>query len=153
MSEDLEKKLGEAKAEAEKNLKGWQRAAADLENYKRRDQEHHAELLAFGQEQVLHRFLGILEDIERILTHIPQGVDENWKKGLEGVKKRFNDTLAGMGIEKVKTEGEAFNPEHHEAVAHVEGHEEGKIAQEISPGYKRGERLLKPAQVKVYKKS
>lgn len=151
--EDLEKQLEELKTEAEKNLKGWQRAVADLENYQRRDEEHHAELLAFGQEQAIHKFLGVLEDIDRILLHIPEGTDETFRQGLEGVRKRFHDTLSELGVEKVKTEGEAFNPEHHEAVAQIEGKDDNVVAQEISPGYRRGKKLLKPAQVKVYKKN
>ena len=152
--QDIPTELKNALEQAEVNLKGWQRAAADFENYKRRDQHYHAELLAFGEEKVIAKILEILEDLDRVLNHTPEDLKDlsEWRKGAGGVRKRLHDTLHDLGVEKVETAGAAFNPDEHEALMQVEGEEDNIIAEEISPGYKRGKRLLKPAGVKVYKK-
>ncbi len=67
------------------------------------------------------------------------------------MRKNLADNLKSLGVEKVKTMGEKFDPEFHEAVMQVEGGQEGIVREEISSGYKRGNRLLKIPQVKVYK--
>jgi molecular chaperone GrpE len=154
-SPTIEEQLIEATARADENLKGWQRVMADFENYKRRDQEHHAELLAYGQEQVLTSYIRTAEDLSLIMAHLPTTLEqvEEWKKGVSGVAKRIDESLREFGIERIATVGQKFNPELHEAVAQVDGEEDGIIAEEVAPGYKRSDKLLKPAQVKVFKKA
>ena len=139
--------------QAEMNFKGWQRAVADLENYKRRDEQYHAELVNFAESRVLIQFLGLLEDLERVLVHTPRSTEglKEWRQGAEAVRKRLEVTLAELGIEKLKTIGTEFNPEHHEALMQVEGEKEGFVAEEIASGYKRGKTVLLPAKVKVFK--
>ncbi|OGE85583.1 MAG: nucleotide exchange factor GrpE [Candidatus Doudnabacteria bacterium RIFCSPHIGHO2_02_FULL_46_11] len=147
--------LAEVKKLAEDNLKGWQRAVADFENYKRRNEGHHRQLVDFAENRIIIEFLKLAEDLDRLLEHVPaeaQGL-EDWKRGLVGVRKRLHDTLDSLGVKHIKTVGEKFDPELHEAVGQVEGDEDGLIAEEISPGYKRGDRLLKVPQVKVYKRN
>ena|SRR3989338_1773538 len=151
---DISKELEAALKKADEYKKGWQRAVADFENYKRRDQELHSELMAFGEEKVIARIVDTLEDLNRVLTHTPNNPDlKEWKKGVEGVRQRFHDALHDLGVEKVKTEGENFNPDFHEAVAQVEGVEDNVVAEEVAPGYKRRDKVMKPAKVKVFKKS
>lgn len=153
-TENLDEELKKALEQAEMNLKGWQRAVADFDNYKKRDEKHHAELMTYGQEQVIQVFLSLFEDLDRLLTYTPKSQEEldNWIKGVEGVRGRIDAAFKEIGIEKIKTVGEKFNPDLHDAVEQVEGEENGVIAEEVAAGYKRGERVLKTAQVKVYKK-
>ena len=151
---DIPEELADALKRAEENLKGWQRAVADFENYKRRDEQLHTELVALGQSQVLQTFLHIVHDLERILARTPKKLEDlaHFNKGLISVNSNLQKALKALGLEKVKTSGEKFNPEEHEAVMTVEGDKEGFIAEEIAPGYKRNGKLLTPAKVKVYKK-
>ena len=151
---DLEAALEEAKSVAEENMRGWQRAVADFENYKRRDEQLHTQLLALGQEQGIQIFLSLFEDLERLLMHVPESESQlpEWIKGVEGVRKKINDSFKELDIEKIPTVGEKFNPEIHEAVGQIEGEDDGVVSEEISTGYRRGERILRPAQVKVYRK-
>ncbi len=150
---NIPEELAEALKLADDNLKGWQRAAAEFENYKRRDEQLHAELVVLGQNQIIQAFLLTLEDLERLLTHIPEKLEDisQWQKGLEGVYKNWQESLKQLGLEKVKTVGAKFNPEEQEAVMMVEGEKDGMIAEEVAPGYKRNGKLLTPAKVKVYK--
>ena|SRR3989338_10063547 len=145
--------LEDALKKAEENLRGWQRAVADFENYKRRDEQFHVELVSFGEEKVISQLLGILEDLDRVFAHIPEDSKDlaEWKKGVEGVRKRAHDSLHDLGVERIGTVGEKFNPDWHEALAQIEGKEENTVAEEVSPGYKRKDKVLKPAKVKVYK--
>lgn len=151
----VDEKLNQALQQAEDNLRGWQRAVADFENYKKRDEQFHGQLLALGQEQVLEVFISLFEDFNRLMIHLPQSPEAlaQWVKGAEGVKKRIEDAFREIGIEKIKSVGEKFNPEIHDAVGQVEGGEDGIVAEEVSAGYRREDRVLKPAQVKVYRKS
>ena len=150
---DHEADLKQALEQAEENLHSWQRAVADFENYKRRDEEEHKYLVDFAENRIIMQFLEIVEDLDRVLNHMPidaKNLDE-WKKGLEGVRKRLHDILENLGVKKIETLGEKFNPEIHEAVQQVQGQDEGIIAEEISSGYKRGDKLLKIPRVAVYK--
>lgn len=153
-AKSVEKLINELEVKSQENLRGWQRTAADLENYKKRSEKEKIDLIAYSQDQILMQFLGVLEDLDRMLKFVPESVDdkfEEWINGMLMVRKRFDDIMKIMQVEKIKTVGENFDPHKHEAIAQVEGGKNGIIAEEVSAGYTRGSTLLKPASVKVHK--
>lgn len=149
--EDLNKELTEYKEKADEYLNAWKRTAADFENYKKRREKEDRELLQFAQEITVVKMLPTLESLENGLKHAPQ--DEKyqvWSEGVIKVVKQLEKVLLEMGVQKIKTVGEKFDPGLHEAVEVVDSDaESGAIAEEIQAGYKLNNKIIRPAKVKV----
>lgn len=146
----LKSELDEYKKKSEDYLNSWKRTAADFENYKKRQDREAKELVQFAQEVTVVKMLPTLEALEQALRQAPQ--DEKFKTWSEGVIKivqQLEKVLLEMGIEKIKSVGEKFNHELHEAVEMVEGGESGKILEEVQAGYKLNGKVIRPAKVKV----
>src|SRR3989344_875881 len=147
--EKVHAELAEYRKKAEEYLNSWKRTAADFENYKKRREKEDRELLQFAQEVTVVKMLPTLESLENALKHAPR--DEQYKVWSDGVLKivqQLEKTLLEMGIEKIKSVGEKFNHECHEAVEMVEGGESGKIIEEVQAGYKLNGKVIRPAKVK-----
>ena len=148
----LQKELAEYKKKADDYLNSWKRTAADFENYKKRQEREAKELIQFAREVTVVKMLPTLEALEQALRHSPQ--DDKFKIWSEGVIKivhQLEKVLLEMGIEKIKSLGEKFNHELHEAVEMVDGGESGKIIEEVQAGYKLNGKVIRPAKVKVAK--
>jgi len=148
----LNKELEEYKRKAEDYLNSWKRTAADFENFKKRQEKESRELVQFAQEVTVVKMLPTLEALEQALRHAP--VDEKfatWSQGVIKIVQQLEKVLLEMGIEKIKSVGEKFNHELHEAVEMVEGGESGKIIEEVQAGYKLNGKVIRPAKVKVSK--
>ena len=152
--ESLEEQVKRLHTEAEEYLDGWQRARAEFANFKKRTQrenEHARERIA---GEIITHFLGVKDDIERALTRAPETDDfQEWILGIELIHQKLQALLDAEGVELIEAEGERFDPNLHEAVAFEESddHEEGLIIDITQPGYKMGERVLRPAMVRVAK--
>lgn len=145
LPEDWQKK-------AEEYLNAWKRAAADFENYKKRRHKEDQALIIFARLHVLERLLPIFEAIEQSLAHVPGGEQNaSWKKGMEETLKQLRAALSELGIEKIKTVGEKYDHELHEAVEMVEGGESGKITEEVAAGWRINGQTVRPAKVRVAK--
>lgn len=147
----LKNELAEYKQKAEDYLNSWKRTAADFENYKKRREREDQELLTFARELVVLRVLPVLEALEQSLKHAPG--DERyqiWSEGIIKIVQELEKTLLELGVEKIKTIGEKFNHELHEAVETVtfEG-KSGEIVEEVAAGYKINGKVVRPAKVKV----
>lgn len=147
-----QEELEEYKKKAEEYLNSWKRTAADFENYKKRREKEDGELMRFIQEVTVVKMLPTLESLEQALRLAP--ADErfkNWSEGVMKIVQQLEDTLMEMGIEKIKTIGEKFDPLVHEAVETVEGadKESGTILEEVQSGYKLNNKIIRPAKVKV----
>ncbi|MBI4054258.1 MAG: nucleotide exchange factor GrpE, partial [Candidatus Doudnabacteria bacterium] len=129
----------------------WKRAAADFENYKKRRSREDQELLGFAKQMVIFRLLPTFESLEQALTLSPaQDNFEEWKRGIEKVRAGLADALAGLGVERIKTVGEKFNHEFHDAVEMVEEKgKSGEVVAEVSAGYRIDGHVARPAKVKV----
>jgi molecular chaperone GrpE len=125
---------------------------ADFRNYQRRVTDERAADAERARGQVLEPLFPLLDDLGRAFADVPAGlVDDPWARGIAMLRSRLERTLAGLGLEPVGTVGETFDPALHEAVFHEpdpEGREQ-RVAQVIRPGYRVGERLLRPAEVVV----
>lgn len=127
-----------------------QRERADAINVRRRHEEHASSLRNIVKAGVISDLLPAIDSLERALKHTPKDIAEHdYVKGVQGVVKQFAKTLSDLGVERIKTVGEPFNPELHEAVsAEGEGSEE-VVSEELQPGYILGDQVIRHAMVKV----
>jgi len=147
----IDPELQAARDEVQANFGRYQRLAADFENYKRRTRQELADRTQYANEELLRKLLPILDNLRRALDHAPEGIDRNWFEGLRMVVRQFEDTLQAQGVSPIPAVGEKFDPSQHEAIAREETdeHEEGTIVEEMQPGYRLHERVLRPTLVKV----
>lgn len=127
------------------------RERADAVNLRRRHEEEISNLRARVKTNVISDLLPVIDNFERSLKHVPKDLEDNdYVKGVQGVVKQFEKTLADIGVERIKTVGEHFDPELHEAVIMEDG--DGKdeiVSEELRAGYKIGEDVIRHAMVKV----
>ena len=127
-----------------------QRERADAENIRRRHTEQVASLRDAVKASVVRDLLPVVDNFERSLKHVPKDLeDHDYIKGIQGVVRQFEKTLADMGVERIKTVGEPFDPHHHEAVSAEEGDGEEVVSEELQSGYKLGQEVIRHAMVRV----
>lgn len=129
----------------------WKRALADLENYKKRKEAETKEVLEFAKEMTVMRLMPSLQSLEMVLKFAPE--DEkyhDWIAGLRATILQLEKTMEELGVVKIKTVGEKFDPTRHEAVEHVEGESE-MIIKELQPGFTLNNKVIIPAKVAVGK--
>jgi molecular chaperone GrpE len=128
-----------------------QRERADAVNLRRRVEEERIRMAGFYKAKVIRDLLPALDNLERALKHVPKELKDNdYVKGVQGVVKQFEQNLQQLGVEKIKTVGEDFDPELHEAIHMEEG--EGNVevvCEELQPGYRIGDEVIRHAVVKV----
>jgi molecular chaperone GrpE len=129
------------------------RRQAEFENYRKRVERERGELYQQGRDDVLLQFLPVVDNFERALSSLEtsEGDAEALRHGVELIHKQFKDALAKFGLEPVEAVGQTFDPHIHEAVTTeaTDKHKENTVIQEFQRGYKIGDRLLRPAKVKV----
>jgi len=147
----VDPELQAARDEAEATFARYQRLAADFENYKRRTRQELADRTQYANEELLRKLLPILDNFKRALDHAPEGIDRNWFEGIKLVARQFEETLQAQGLSAIPAVGEKFDPTQHEAIASEEtdDHEEGTVVEEMQPGYRLHNRVLRPTLVKV----
>src|SRR3990167_5751988 len=123
-----------------------QRERADADNIRRRHAEQIGSLKDMVKANVVHELLPVIDNFDRALKHVPKELANNdYVKGVQGVVKQFEKTLADMGVVRIKTVGEVFDPHLHEAIG-VEGDEGHEIvSEELQPGYKLGDEVIRHA--------
>jgi molecular chaperone GrpE len=130
------------------------RTAAEFDNYRKRIDRERRELAEFAAADVLTDLLPIVDNLERALQ-APAAGDDAFRKGVELIHKQMLDLLRKRGVRPIEAHGQPFDPNFHQAVVHEasDEHAEGEVMQELQRGYLLGERLLRPAMVKVAKRS
>jgi len=150
----LKQKLEEAEKQKAEYLAGWQRTRADFLNYKKEELERIEGFLKYAGEEMILKLLPVLDNFDLAEEKMPESLkqDEN-VKGVLQLRAQILDFLKFHGVEEIKTEGNKFDPNLHEAAETVEnsGAEAGIILEQINKGYKIQGRLLRPARVKVSK--
>jgi molecular chaperone GrpE len=127
-----------------------QRERADAANLRRRHDEQIASLRTSVKAHVIKDLLPIIDNFERALMHVPKELEGNdYVKGVEAVVKQFGKTLADIGVERIKTVGEPFDPHMHEAVSAEEGEGPEVVSEELQAGYKIGDDVIRHAMVRV----
>ncbi len=128
------------------------RLAADFDNYRKRQEQEKEALLKYGAENTLKKMIEVLDNFERGLKALETVEDcEKVKECYNLAYKNFTDVLTKAGLESIKAEGEAFDPNFHEAVMQTPTSEkpEHTIIAELQKGYKLGDKVLRPALVNV----
>ncbi|MCL4303176.1 MAG: nucleotide exchange factor GrpE [Anaerolineae bacterium] len=151
----LEQQLVQAQQEAAQNLDGWQRAAAELANYKRRQEEQLKLQRDMIKADVLQGVISALDDMDLAFQNVPPQLDGQlvgWVEGFRLVQRKLDKILDDQGVSSISTAG-VFDPNLHEAVSHEDSpdHEEGQIIGELRKGYQIGSRVIRPALVRVAK--
>lgn len=132
-----------------------QRERADATNLRRRHEEQLAGLKTTVKASVVRDLLPVVDNFERALKHVPKDLESNdFVKGVQALVKQFEKTLSDLGVQKIKTVGEPFNPHLHDAVSMEEGDGEQEIvSEELQAGYQLGDgddaEVLRPAMVRV----
>lgn len=147
-----DQKINELQQLADENEEKYLRLYAEFENYKRRIQKENEINKTYQAQRVLTDVLPAIDNIERALQI--EGDDETFKslqKGVQMVHESLINALKDNGLEVIKTEGEAFDPNIHQAVVQDDNpdFESGEITQELQKGYKLKDRVLRPSMVKV----
>ena len=150
----LEEQLQECQAKSNEYLDGWQRARADFANYKRRVEREQAQSYQNAVGSIVKRYLDILDDLELALKNRPQeGEGAAWSEGIELIAHKFASILESEGVKPIDTNGKEFDPNLHEALTNEETdqYESGQIIDVVKQGYLLGDRVLRPALVRVAK--
>lgn len=149
----LKTELDQARQKADEYLDGWQRTAADLQNYRRRVERDQQQTYQLAAGNVARRFLDALDDMERALTHKPQGSEASgWADGIELIYRKLLVSLESEGITRMALKpGDPFDPNLEEAITQEDNQEfeNGQIIEVVSPGYLIKDRVLRPARVRV----
>jgi molecular chaperone GrpE len=128
-----------------------QRERADVSNVRRQHDAQLGNLKDHVKIGVIMELLPVIDNFERALKHVPADLaDSDYIKGVQGVVSQFESTLASMGVERIKTVGEVFDPRLHEAVSMEEGEGQVEVVfEELQPGYRLGDNVIRHAMVKV----
>lgn len=128
------------------------RQAAEFDNYRKRIERERLQVSEAAAADLLTELLPLVDDMERAIT-AQSGDAEGIRKGVELIHKQLLDVLRKRGVKPIEALGADFDPHYHMAVAHepAEGHREGEVTEEFRRGYMLGDRLLRPAMVKVAK--
>lgn len=155
LSEEAEKMLTQLEAleaKAEENLDGWQRSQAEFANYKKRAARDQEQLHSDIRGRVIERYLEIADDLERALNNRPEeGAGAEWANGVELIYRKLMSYLDGEGVTLMQVERQTFDPNLHEAISQEksEDHASGEIIEVLQSGYMLGDRVLRPAKVKI----
>ena len=143
-----------AKAEQAKLKDQLLRTLADFDNFRKRSRRELSDAERRGRDDMLKEFLPVFDNLDRATAHAETATDvKALADGISLVIRQFVDTLAKVGIERVASVGQPFDPSVHEAVQQLEtsDFEPGTIAAEVQAGYKNSEKLIRPALVVVAK--
>jgi len=145
-----EKELEQLKKERDEFLAGWQRAKADLANYKKEEKERMASIAGYVKEQLFEELFAVLDNLERAEGLLKKGEEKNEiAQGFLLIARQLKEFLSLQGVREVEAEGKKFDPRVHEAVGEAQEGKSGHIVEVVEKGYMLGEKLLRPAKVKV----
>lgn len=156
--EALQKELDTTRQQAQEYREGWQRERAEFANYKRRTEKEQADLRQNAAGRLIARYLDVLDDFDRAMADQPgenasAEVVIKWTAGIALIYRKFQKILDEENVTRIVAEGQSFDPTQHEAVTHEDSaeHESGQVIAVLRQGYKIGDRVIRPALVRVAK--
>jgi len=150
--DELRNQLLAAEQEAAENKAGWQRIAADFQNYKRRTEQDREQMFGLANEALLAKLLTIADDFDRAIDHMPDDLkDVGWVGGIAAIDRKLRLLLDSEGLVPIEAVGKPFDPHEHEAVTQetTTAVPDGTVTQELQRGYRIRDRVLRPAMVAV----
>jgi molecular chaperone GrpE len=150
-ADDAERRVEELVSQLEEANSRRLRLAADFDNLKKRARQEQLDTMRYAAATLAERLLPVLDDADRALGHVPEGVDENWLKGVRLTFQKLEEVLGTVSVERVRAVGSPFDPKLHEAVGSEETADqpEDTVVSELRPGYRMHDRVLRPALVRV----
>lgn len=147
--EALINQLKEAEAKIVEYKDGWARSQAEFQNYKKRIERDNELMYASMKGDIIKKVLPALDDLERALQNRPAG--DAWASGIELIARKLQSILDNEGVKRIEAKGAAFDPNFHEAISHepADGVESGHVIDVVQNGYMLGERVIRPALVRV----
>jgi molecular chaperone GrpE len=152
--EALLQELEEWKVKSEEYLDGWQRARAEFANYKKRVERDQAQAYQMAAANIYKDFLDVLDDLERALKDRPEGDEVAvWASGIQLIYRKLLSLLEADGVTVMEAENQFFDPNIHEAISSEDNddYESGQIIEVLKQGYFVGDKVLRPALVRVAK--
>lgn len=127
------------------------RERADAMNVRKRAEDDRLKMAGFYKAHVVKELLPVIDNFERALKHLPKELEDNeYLKGIQGIVKQFEQSLTKIGVTRIKTVGEHFDPALHEAVTMEEGEGENEIvSEELQSGYMLEDEVIRHAMVRV----
>ena len=132
------------------------RSLADFQNYRKRVEADKQALRTSAKESVVLDLIGVLDNFERTITAVDSGATlESVIEGIKLIERQLRQMLEQHGVKKIDSHGRPFDPELHEAISVEvsEEHDENTVTAELASGYKLADKVIRPARVKVSKKS
>ena len=147
--EVLKKQLEEANAKTSEFRDSWMRSQAEFQNYKKRLERDNELTYVNMKGDIVKKVLPVLDDLERALQNRP--ADNSWANGIELIARKLQNVLDSEGIKRIEAEGREFDPNFHEAISHepADGVKSGFVIAVVQNGYMLGERVIRPALVRV----
>lgn len=141
---ELEQRIGELTA-------GWQRTQADFINYKKQVAEDRVRLIENASTDLIGEILPVFDNFELAAKHVPDDLkNNNWAIGITMIEKQLFEVLQNAGLSRIESMGSHFDPELHEALDEIISDKpEGEVVEEVAAGYRFGDRVIRPAKVKV----
>ncbi|MEM3113075.1 MAG: nucleotide exchange factor GrpE [Candidatus Pacearchaeota archaeon] len=148
--EEVKEKLEKTNKLAEERLNQLKYLQADFDNYRKKFEREKEEIIKLANETLIKELIVILDDFD---AAIKISRDEENKKGLLTLKKKFFDILVNHGLKKIEALGKKLNPEFHEVLCkELSNHDEDEIIEEIQKGYMLKSKVIRTSKVKISKK-
>ena len=148
----LQQELENTRSKGNEYFEGWQRERADFSNYKKRVERDYANMGQALTGELIKKYLVVLDDLERALKTRPvNGEGADWAEGIELIYRKLQNIIESEGVVRIQAENQLFDPSQHEAISHEDDpdHESGEIIEVVQQGYRLGDRVLRPALVRV----
>jgi molecular chaperone GrpE len=145
----LKKKLEEAESKTSEYKDSWLRSQAEFQNYRKRLERDNEVMYLSMKGDIIKRVLPVLDDLERALQN--RAADDAWASGIELIARKFQNILESEGLKRIDALGKEFDPNFHEAISHepANGAQSGHVIGVVQNGYMLGERVIRPALVRV----
>src|SRR5215210_8545097 len=147
--ETLEKQLEEAASRTSEYKDNWMRSQAEFQNYRKRVERDNELTYISLKGDIVKKILPVLDDLERALQN--RSPEDAWANGIELVARKFQNILESEGVKRIEAVGVEFDPNFHEAISHepADGVQSGHVIAVVQNGYMIGERVIRPALVRV----
>lgn len=148
----LEEQLAEARAEAARNMDGWQRTQAEFANARKRFEKQRSDTYQIANVDLVGKVLPLIDDFERALDSVPADMKEDpLVSGVALIYRKMMTILEEMNVQVIPTVGQPFDPNLHDALSQEPSaeYDSGVVAREMRRGYRLGDRVIRPALVSV----
>lgn len=148
----LEAALAQSEKQARDFSDGWQRERADFANYKKRIERDMSDIRQTSTQTALLALLPVIDDFERAVGSVPDDLkDHPWLEGVTAIQRKLERILSDQGMVAIDPVGQPFDPNLHEAVSvdATSDAESGHVTATLQKGYRSGDRILRPALVRV----